>query len=94
MTDRTLPEPDDAASRLAAHDAYRRWRIGDRFEGRLDAALHAYAAAERARIGVLVDQWREGAKRLASSNPAWSSHFYDCANELERLIGPIAPEES
>jgi hypothetical protein len=35
----------------------------------------------------VLPQWRKSADSLASSNPAWSSHFYDCALELDRLIG-------
>lgn len=45
------------------------------------------AAAERERIRPLVAQWRHAAEHLAESNALWSSHFYDCALELERLIG-------
>jgi len=40
--------------------------------------------AERPRQ--LVAQWREAADSLKSTNAAWSSHFYDCANELERVL--------
>jgi hypothetical protein len=47
----------------------------------------AAVAAERERISSLVGQWRTAGEHLASSNAAWSSHFYDCANELERLLG-------
>lgn len=42
--------------------------------------------AERPRQ--LVGQWRDAADSLRSTNAAWSSHFYDCANELERLLTP------
>ena len=43
-------------------------------------------ASERPRR--LVTQWRTAADALKSTNAAWSSHFYDCANELERLLTP------
>jgi hypothetical protein len=42
--------------------------------------------AERPRQ--LVVQWRTAAEALRSTNAAWSSHFFDCANELERLLAP------
>lgn len=38
----------------------------------------AVAAAERERIRALVAQWRQEVE--------WSSHFRDCASELERLL--------
>lgn len=50
MADETLPAP----ARRAAEAAYRNWRIGGQFEGRLHAALEAAAPlireAERERI--------------------------------------------
>ena len=52
----------------------------------IDAAIGDAVAAERERFRPLVAQWRRGAEHLASSNPQWSSHFFDCALELERLI--------
>jgi hypothetical protein len=45
--------------------------------------------AERPRE--LVTQWRGAAKSLKSTNAAWSSHFYDCANELERTLATADP---
>jgi hypothetical protein len=53
----------------------------------IDAAIDEAVAAERERYRPLVAQWRKSADSLASSNPAWSSHFYDCALELDRLRG-------
>ena len=47
----------------------------------------AVAAGERERFRPLVAQWRKSAEAVASSSPQWSSHFYDCALELDRLIG-------
>ena len=47
----------------------------------------AATRAERERIRPLVEQWRRAADHLASSNAAWSSHFYDCARALADLLG-------
>jgi hypothetical protein len=43
-------------------------------------------AHEQYRIRLLVGRWRTAAESLAGSNALWSSHFYDCANELDRLL--------
>ena len=52
------------------------------------AAEHDDAVrAERERIRPLVARWREAARSLESHNALWSSHFYDCARELERVLG-------
>lgn len=57
MADETLPAP----ARKAAEAAYRNWRIGGQFEGRLHAALEAAAPlireAERERIAQLAEAW-------------------------------------
>jgi hypothetical protein len=42
--------------------------------------------AGQERISALVSRWREAAASLAESNALWSSHFYDCASELERVL--------
>ncbi len=34
----------------------------------------------------LAVRWREAGEHLASSDALWSSHFYDCAAELERAL--------
>jgi hypothetical protein len=68
-------------------DAYWNCPSGDEGAAFIAAVRPLIQAAERERIRPLVAQWRTGAGHLASSNAAWSSHFYDCANELERLIG-------
>ncbi len=43
-------------------------------------------AEERDRIRPLAARWRQSATHLAFTHPAWSSHFFDCAAELERLL--------
>lgn len=43
--------------------------------------------AERARLRPLVASWRVSADALAARNPAWATHFLDCAMELERMLG-------
>lgn len=54
---------------------------------RLDWAREVQRLREMAeRPRQLVGQWRDAADSLKSTNAAWSSHFYDCANELERLL--------
>lgn len=44
------------------------------------------AERELAAAEALVARWRTAAESLASTNAAWSSHFYDCASELERAL--------
>jgi hypothetical protein len=50
----------------------------------------------------LISRWRVSARTLSSSHPAWSSHLYDCANDLEAALSsdaakaapPGLPEDS
>jgi len=51
-----------------------------------ESAVAEAVAAERERIRPLIARWRRTGGSLAASHPAWASHFYDCANELEHLI--------
>jgi hypothetical protein len=37
-------------------------------------------------IEKLIGKWRRSADSLAMSHPAWSSHFFDSALELERML--------
>jgi hypothetical protein len=91
-TDLTAGLPPDAVTKAAAvHAGWhgRKPQGGDRnvAEVMLAAAAPAIRAQERERIRPLVAQWRKSAESLESSHPQWSSHFYDCALELDRLIG-------
>lgn len=63
----TETQPLHEPSRLAAWAAFRAWRIGDPGEGRLDAALRAFAEAGR---GEAEKPHRPGLRRVVSRDLA------------------------
>jgi transcriptional regulator with XRE-family HTH domain len=65
--------------------------LGGRRNRRSRARVDAARRQEIEAVRELAAQWRRTAESVASSNPGWSSHFYDCANELEAAL---APEEA
>lgn len=86
MVDEVRAELDDAFQ-FTERDGSRHGYVTREWVQVLIATQAASAgAAEREQFRTLVTRWREAADSLASSNPAWSSHFYDSANELEALI--------
>ena len=74
----------------AADAATRVFMLGGSVQDMLEAAAPLMLAGPRS----LVAQWRRSADSLSSSDPAWSSHFHDCANELERLLANATPDAS
>ena len=82
--DRLLPGPGWACPGIAPDGSACGYEEGTQLASVAPLITDHDAMLERLRS--LVAQWRKSAESLASSNPGWSSHFYDCALDLERLI--------